>query len=593
MPPSPPRPDFRSAAFWRASLAYALRVSVTAVLALYAAMWLQLDVPRWAMWTVIVITPPSPGDVIRKAAARLIGTPIGCAAAVAIAGLFPQDRVGYVLALSAWIGGCGFVATRRQGYVAYGALLAGFTAAIVGAATASDPQRIFFTALDRGSATTVGVLFATFSSALTSQSDDVPAVLAGRVCAVAGPLLEWASDRLAPGAVAADDLPFASPLLLLDTAVVNAYAERPSLRNVGPWVGGLPTALLSLQSSAMELGRRATDADAAAAAAVRPSLDRCLELLRAGAKVPVVQLRAESDRLAECRPTVPAAAELVDAVAYLLAGLEAILTIRPPVRSVRPFPPVRFAPERSKSWAAFFRVTVGTVLGFIIWDVTAWPFGTTLLVNVAVALIITLSADDPLAGLRGFLTGTIVGNVVGIAAVFLLLPLGDGFGWLAVVLVPLLAISPWLLTTGLPPALSLAYGNAIVGAIDPTNPQVYSLAPSIETAVATVIGAVIARYLFIVIDPGGHGPARVRHKLHTLRWRLETARRTGPVGHDARMRWETQAYDEVRRLQASGGDRLARRAAAHSLLAGRAALRPRSAVDVRVPEDPRVPVPAP
>jgi len=182
---------------------------------------------------------------------------------------------------------------------------------------------------------------------------------------------------------------------------------------------------------------------------------------------------------------------------------------------------------------------------------------------------------------------------VGIAAVFLLLPLGDGFGWLAVVLVPLLAISPWLLTTGLPPALSLAYGNAIVGAIDPTNPQVYSLAPSIETAVATVIGAVIARYLFIVIDPGGHGPARVRHKLHTLRWRLETARRTGPVGHDARMRWETQAYDEVRRLQASGGDRLARRAAAHSLLAGRAALRPRSAVDVRVPEDPRVPVPAP
>ncbi len=584
VPPAPARPDFRSWAYWEFSLIYSLRVSVTAVLALYAAMWLQLDVPRWAMWTVLVITPPSRGDVVRKAASRLIGTPVGCVAAVAIAGLFPQDRIGYVLALAVWIGGCGFMATRWQGYVAYGAVLAGFTAAIVGASTASQPQQVFFTALDRGSATTVGVLFAAVSSALVSRSDDVPAALANRVCALAGPLLEWASDRLDPAIPRVDDAPFTGPLMLLNTAIVNADAERPALKRVETWVAGLPTSLLSVQSSALELGRLGTDAVAG-----RAMLHRVRELMRAGSRVPVDQLRAESDRLARSAPSMPAAAELTGGVAYLLAGLEAVLTLCPPARAVRPFPPVRFAPERAKSRAAFFRVTVGTVLGFLIWDATAWPYGTTLLVNIVVALIITLSADDPLAGLRGFLPGSIIGNVVGIAALFLLFPLGDGFGWLAVVLVPILAITPWMQTTALPPALSLAYGNAIVGALNPSNPQTYGLAASIEGTLAVVLGTLIARYLFVLIDPGGHGPRRVRHKLSTLRERVADARRAGPADHDAQMRWETRAYDEVRRLQAAGGGASDRRVAVDLLLAGRASLRPQ----FRRPEVARVPVSAP
>ena len=67
--------------------------------------------PRWAIWTVVVISPPARGDILRKTTARLVGTPIGCIVAVILAGLFPQDRVGMCLG---WAFGSGYAAISRQ-----------------------------------------------------------------------------------------------------------------------------------------------------------------------------------------------------------------------------------------------------------------------------------------------------------------------------------------------------------------------------------------------------------------------------------------------------------------------------------------------
>ena len=257
-----------SHSLWNERVSYALRTAVAALAALYAAMWMELDVPRWALFTVVVVSPPGQGPIVRKTVARAIGTPIGCVAAVLLAGLFPQDRVGYVLGLGVWIGVCGYWATRSLGYVAYGAVLAGFTAAIVAGDAANQPDQVFWKAIYRGSATIVGILFALLAAALENRSDDAPGDLADRVCNVAGRLLDWACERLRPGAAAGDDAPFAAPALDLETAVLDAFAERPALRRVRPWVAGLPTALLSIQSATLELSRHAGNEDADNARAI-------------------------------------------------------------------------------------------------------------------------------------------------------------------------------------------------------------------------------------------------------------------------------------------------------------------------------------
>src|ERR1700744_1053337 len=80
-------------------LAFALRTTVAGLAALYTAMWLQIDTPRWAIWTVFIVSPPVRGNALRKTAARLVGTAIGCIVGIVLVALFPQQPTGFYLAL--------------------------------------------------------------------------------------------------------------------------------------------------------------------------------------------------------------------------------------------------------------------------------------------------------------------------------------------------------------------------------------------------------------------------------------------------------------------------------------------------------------
>jgi uncharacterized membrane protein YccC len=43
------------------ALSFALRTTLAGLAALFVAMWLQLDTPRWAIWTVFIVSPPMRG----------------------------------------------------------------------------------------------------------------------------------------------------------------------------------------------------------------------------------------------------------------------------------------------------------------------------------------------------------------------------------------------------------------------------------------------------------------------------------------------------------------------------------------------------
>src|SRR5450755_1012163 len=108
------RSEHRSLVFTNAGeVGFALRTTLAGIAALFTAMWLQLDTPRWAIWTVFIVSPPVRGNALRKTAARLVGTFLGCFAGVAAVGLFPQDRVGFYILFSLWLGACAYWATHR------------------------------------------------------------------------------------------------------------------------------------------------------------------------------------------------------------------------------------------------------------------------------------------------------------------------------------------------------------------------------------------------------------------------------------------------------------------------------------------------
>jgi uncharacterized membrane protein YccC len=209
---------------------FALRTTLAGIAALYTAMWLQLDVPRWAMWTVFIVSPPVRGNALRKTGARLVGTFVGCIVGLICVALFAQQPAAFYLLFSAWLAGCAYWATLRRGYVSYAASLAAFTSAIVAANVSSEPLNTWQAAMDRGSATVLGVLFALIASDAAVRSDDIPGVLAQRIGALAADLLDWAGRQLELGKSDEPmDAPLTAKILGLDETFINAFAERPAL----------------------------------------------------------------------------------------------------------------------------------------------------------------------------------------------------------------------------------------------------------------------------------------------------------------------------------------------------------------------------
>ena len=123
-----------AAALWTQAvgpLLFGLRLWASVCLALYAAFALELSEPSWAGTTAALVCQPQLGASLRKGSYRLLGTAAGGFAIVLIAALFPQSRVGFLTSLALWSAACGFAGMLLKNFAAYGAGLAGFTAAVI------------------------------------------------------------------------------------------------------------------------------------------------------------------------------------------------------------------------------------------------------------------------------------------------------------------------------------------------------------------------------------------------------------------------------------------------------------------------------
>jgi uncharacterized membrane protein YccC len=141
--------------------AYAFRIWLAAVVALYVAFWLQLGGASSAAVTVAILAQPTRGAALAKAANRVAATLIGATMSVVIAGLFPGERFGMLGAFVCWICICVFVASYLRGYQAYAAVLSGYTVAIIALVNIDTPQNVFTTMTDRMAAIAIGILCVT------------------------------------------------------------------------------------------------------------------------------------------------------------------------------------------------------------------------------------------------------------------------------------------------------------------------------------------------------------------------------------------------------------------------------------------------
>jgi uncharacterized membrane protein YccC len=148
----------RFAGFPLASWAFAVRIWIAVVVALYAAFWLQLESASSAAVCVGILAFPTRGQALEKAGFRFLATVIGVAASIALVGMFSQTRDLLLLAFAAWVGLCIYASELSDGNRAYAAVLAGYTVAIVAVQQQLDtPLNVFDAGMQRGAAIAVGI----------------------------------------------------------------------------------------------------------------------------------------------------------------------------------------------------------------------------------------------------------------------------------------------------------------------------------------------------------------------------------------------------------------------------------------------------
>src|SRR5262245_11996069 len=141
-----------------ASWAFALRIWIAIVVALYAAFWLQLEAASSAAVCVAILAAPTRGQVLEKASFRFLATVVGAAAAIALVGAFSQTRDLLLLAFATWVGLCVYAAALADGNRAYAAVLSGYSVALMAIDHIDAPNTGFEAPMARGAAITVGIV---------------------------------------------------------------------------------------------------------------------------------------------------------------------------------------------------------------------------------------------------------------------------------------------------------------------------------------------------------------------------------------------------------------------------------------------------
>ena len=493
-----PRPPLSFAGLPGASWAFAFRIWLALIIALYVAFWLELESPSTAALTIAVLALPTRGQAVEKACYRLVATAIGVAASVIITGVFAQSAILILVAFAVWMGLCVYATSLLDGNHAYAAALCGTTVALIAMPLIDSPQMVFQASMARGAAIAIGVLAVTFVNDFLAAPDYHPKVTA-QLAAMHLRFVAYARGIIHNEANAT----FEAANLLRDIT-----ALRPEIASLAP------------ESSSGH-------ARSAAARTAAVNLIAALSMARAISALPVAAFASAQERvMAELgdtkftgAPPDPltsggAAPEPSDMVgmchAWLMAKLlqsnaDALCSFSALREGVYPTHPWRTPLYRSHRLAIESGVRAGLCFALIAFFLmmAGWP--TTASCLSLAGVLIGLSATTP--DIRAFTTlAAIVAPIscllVGIVEFFVLDGVTD-FPLLALGLAPVIIGSALLIT--IPNLVLSSLGRAnlafVIVVFAPSNPQSYNPQTFLFTSLFLCLSALSLFIVQFIIPP--------------------------------------------------------------------------------------------
>ncbi|MEA1833835.1 FUSC family protein [Methylobacterium durans] len=511
--------------------AFALRIWLAMMLALYAAFWLQLESASSAAVCVAILAQPKRGQALSKALYRFLGTLVGAALAILLVAAFGQDRVLLLVSFALWLSLCVFVANFLQDTRAYGAMLSGYTVAIIAVANIDTPQNVFDSAISRVAAITVGIVAITFindalaspttwrslraslsdvrdrttafAHACLTRGDPGPEAALAQISAIA-PL------RADAGAIAGelDDGPQRAAGARSAIAALYAVAARArTFATAIRWMGTPTPAVEEARAICADLtgGEGRPGAEALAEAHAR----LCSLLVAA-----VAQDEPDVDEVV----ALQRALDLARALDFARDGLGSLSEGYRPLRDVS-LPTHR---DFAVALRAAARIALTFGLTCLLFVFAGWPATSFALVQVAATGALSALNPDPKKFANGVLIGMSLASAFAGIVLFLVLAGGQGFPLLAIAMAPVIFLACFL---SLRPAtfgvgfILLVFFPVLVA---PANPQVYDLQVFLQNALLVILSAGILWLTVRLVLPVSPERAR-RYAFEAAQWDLRDA----------------------------------------------------------------------
>ncbi|MEE4083328.1 FUSC family protein [Pseudomonas viridiflava] len=515
---------------------YIGKVLIAAFLTYWLALRLELPQPRTAMITVFIVMQPQSGQVFAKSFYRLLGTLAGSAMMVLLMALFAQNPVPFLGCLALWVGFCSAGAARYRNFRAYGFVLAGYTAAMIGLPALAHPEGAFMAAVWRVLEISMGILCATAVSAVVlpqSASAAMRNALYQRFGVFARFVIDGLRGTQAQDAFETGNVRFVAEAIGLEGLRSVTVFEDPHMRRRNGRLNRLNSEFMAITTrfNALHqlLERLRVERSNAVLSHVEPGRDQLTELLDAFADKPLTSpdaarlvthletLKAQWPdtvrRLrADFEKAVPDEAQWLDfhtAFELLYRLLNELLGYAQTHASLADHQHVReqwnepFVPRTHwmTAAAAGVRATCVVALLSAYWVLTAWPSGAVMTLASAATVALSSTTHNPRRMSFQMACGTLLGALLGFVETFFLFPQIDGFPLLCVLLTPVFVLGAFL---GSRPQWT-GYGLGLliffsIGSV-PDNQTVYDPYTFINDYIAMVIGMLFCAAAGAIILP--------------------------------------------------------------------------------------------
>ena len=502
------------AGFPLSAWAFALRTWAAMVLALYVAFWLQLESASSAAVTVGILSLQTRGQAYQKAIYRILATVIGVIASLVLAGLFPQSRVLFMIGFAGWLGLCVYVAGIFEGNRAYGAVLSGYTVAIVAVTQIDSPQNIFLNGVNRGAAIVVGVMALALVNDLF-LAPNLHTILSRKVAAVHQRVRAFAIAILR--GESAD--PLQSANLLREITALHPDISALVIESSAGWARG----------AAGRTAAAALVAEMSAAGALASLPAGTLPSLRAALVKALADMNEEQSRALRLQMQQRMQAGDADARDALFAchaldlltedqrAQEAIEDLeadrRPPCHVRTPIYRSRRAAARN-SLRAFLTVAISAIL----LSLGGWPFAVQAVALVGVTMALSATQPSPRAFAGAAVIAMPIAALLAGVTEFLILDGHDQFPLLAIGMAPSVIAAALLFTMPKPRLASIGFFLLVFFPVllSPTNPQDYNPETYLYSSLMAITAVILLFVLLRTILPTSDALRR--------RWYLASAR---------------------------------------------------------------------